>query len=774
MRRWAVDQLEGLRTGWKSLVDRTLGRFPGIASLFKRGIDGAIDFGQRAVNAAANGLKKGVGLALDGLATFIDVTLAFAEAVTVAALEAACQLAVFGFNLAILLVERDLDALILLVRELPEQPPLGGPLMSVFKAGLIGFLERLRDKPADEKKRFLEKVRWVVISPSFALGYFLGVLKGIVWDGLVGTLRMVWDLVVGLPQALWQMWKLFRRLLEDVEAIREIVAAARAVQRKVAAFLARPDAAEQVIAFLERSPAVLIGLLRQAGREGRAWAYRAGAAGADKLFEYVLSRSHFDMGVAVGTVVGQIVFEVLLAFFSAGAGTAIKVAGKAVQMIARGLRWAVTAAARGGRLILRALRSLRRVAHAGLDLARRLRGKLQGIFASLRRLMDRVFEWFSRQFRRLRRGKKPKKPRRRHRREWRAFILRARALTRRHAVHGVRRAVLSAEIERLQLRYARAVASASVRRRRGTGYLRVRARRRGLPRFFRARVKLDTPTRWRLGRIAVGRRLRRLRRARLLVTLRINRAMSRLRRAYAYKSLTARFEPETNEFVVRGAMNPEGIQAREPAPRPASNRWQALGNRAARVDPLVRGSRYHPPEVWPPDTAAVRHIRTVRGRTSLYVRGHLVSGSLSGPGTFANLTPLTRSANVQMYFQMERRVKRLVRPRRNRGVFSYTVTASGQWGGRPPRRWVRIPPATAFQRVRIAVERNLAATIRMVLRRKRYNPSSGNWIDDRILKSVDLPHRPVYPPGYVPPLSSHPPGGGGGAGSGAAGGGGAP
>jgi hypothetical protein len=475
-RQWVINKLEGLRTRLKGLVDRYLGQFPGVARFFNRAIDGAINFAQRTVNAAAEGLKRAVSFYLDALAAIIDFHLAVLEGLVVMTLSALCDLTVLGFNLIILLVEQDIDALIELIRDLPEHPPLSGPLMGIVKAGLIGYLERIRDKPADEKKRYVEKTRWLVISPAYYAGFFAGILKGFVWDGLFGIVRMLYELVTGIPDAIKSLYDLAQRLLTDVEAIQEILSEAQAVWADLQSFIARPDAIDQIVAYIKRSPSVLLAMIDQAYKEGKNWAYRAGGSAADSLFKWILNSSHFDIGLGVGSVVGQIIFEAVLLYFTLGAGTAVKLGGKALQMFMRGVNWMLKGIQRGGRLILQALSSLQRVANAGFELAKRIGGALRGIFTRLQLLFARITAWFRRVFQRRRRPRDRGDSRERDRRLWRQFKLMVKRDVAPHRRDGIARGRLQEIVQRHHRPVRRAVILAPISQRRNFYHVRAAMR----------------------------------------------------------------------------------------------------------------------------------------------------------------------------------------------------------------------------------------------------------------------------------------------------------
>lgn len=400
-RRWVIGRLERFRKQLNGLVDRYLGRFPRIARFFKHGINGTIAIARRAVNLSAAVLKRGVSIAIGIWAKSVDIALVLAETVTLSGLELACGLVVSGFNLAILLVDRDLAAAIEFIRDLPESA-LMGPLWPIVKAGLIGFLKRLRSKPPDEKKRFIRKVLGLAISPSFIGGYLLGILKGFVLDGLLGIILMLWDVITGIPEMVRGIYEFFRSLLSDTEAIEQIIAIAGEVAEQLRAFLGRPDAAEQIVGFLKRSPIILFDFVRRALQAGKDVAREAGTGAADALFKYVLETSNYDLGMKVGRVVGQIIFEVLAAVFTAGVSAAIKAGAKVFQVVLKGLRWLIEGLVKGARLILGALRRLMGLVRGALRLAQRLSRGLSHVVGRLRELVDRVVQWFMRAFRRLR------------------------------------------------------------------------------------------------------------------------------------------------------------------------------------------------------------------------------------------------------------------------------------------------------------------------------------------------------------------------------------
>lgn len=393
-RKWVINKLEGVRKAFHSLADRYLSRFPTVCRLFKKGIDTVVDGGKKAVNATADVLKKGVSLVIDTTATIFDKALALGEAVFFEVFDFTCAMVMTGFNIVLVLVDRDLDAVIELIRGLPETK-LMGPLWPLVKYGLIGFLERLRDKPADEKKRISDKILKVALSPSYYGGYFLGVLKGFVWDGLLGLVRLALQVISFVPKAVKGIYNFFKRMLSDRESISRIIGALDQANQALQQFLARPDALEQIVSFLTRSPVLLFRLVQKALEMAPQLAHKAGAATADALFKFVLGKSAYDIGLAVGSVVGQIIFEVLATIFSGGGYLAAKAAGMVAKVVFKGVKLLFTALKRGAKLIFWGLRKLVGLVHAGFRIAKGMSPALRGFFSKLKGVFDEIVAWFA-------------------------------------------------------------------------------------------------------------------------------------------------------------------------------------------------------------------------------------------------------------------------------------------------------------------------------------------------------------------------------------------
>ena len=452
-------------------------------------------------------------------------------------------------------------------REMVQAPNIGS-LWPVVVAGMVSFLERLRERGPDAIMQAIEKLLNLAINPRTYGGFFLGILKGFLWNGIVGLVRLVFDLIAGIPQALIGLYQFVRNLIPDAQMVYQLMARGRAIAEQVQAFIQRPDAVQQFIEFIRQSPSILFSMVNTAMNEARGWAQRTGVEIANTLLLSIGEANPFNVGFKVGTVVGILLFELVLLLGTGGGGTALKWGGKAVQWLLKGVRWIGRGLARGGSLIRQALGMLRRVVDAGWAAARRVGGALRGVLESLRRYLDDVIAWIRRALQHL--GRRAGNFAR-NQALWQEFRfavgLAMRPVNR--GFEGLTRSQARTRFRPILTRFHR-VASAPLGRLvvagEDRGYWTLRARRRrGLTMLLTrdvGEVLMQRRHRWDLGRDAVRRRLMRRVRDRDLSTRGLQRIIDPLKDPYRFQRLeVVRDEPE-NDWNIMGAMSPVASVAR--------------------------------------------------------------------------------------------------------------------------------------------------------------------------------------------------------------------
>ncbi len=293
-----------------------------------------------------------------------------------------------------------------------------GSLWDVVIAGTIGFLERIQKKGVNQQMLFIEKLINTVINPSYYSGLLVGVIKGIVWDGLVGLIKSVIDIFVMLPDFISGIYNFFKELLTDIASIKKILKTIVKLKKDVEKFINDPKLLDQIVNFIKKSPKILLSMAEKAFETAQNWAKEAGAKLADSLFKFVLSSDAFTIGLEVGTIIGMILFEILLLVFSGSIGNAVKWGSKALSWIGKGLKLLVKGLKTGGGWIMRGFKAIQSIASAGWKVVKSaVKGTLSKVFNRLKKLMDDIIAWFKKTFARAFGKKKPPKKRPRPKRK---------------------------------------------------------------------------------------------------------------------------------------------------------------------------------------------------------------------------------------------------------------------------------------------------------------------------------------------------------------------
>ena len=150
------------------------------------------------------------------------------------------------------------------------------------------------------------------ISPSFYAGFTLGIIKGLIWDSIIGFIVAIYNLITAIPSAIAAIFRFFLSLGFDFEAIEALVQRALDIKDQIIAFIQSPNALQQIVQFIRRSPTILIGMIETAVTEAAGWARETGARLADAALNFALTKSAFDIGISLGTITGILLFEILL------------------------------------------------------------------------------------------------------------------------------------------------------------------------------------------------------------------------------------------------------------------------------------------------------------------------------------------------------------------------------------------------------------------------------------------------------------------------------
>ncbi len=434
----------------------------------------------------------------------------------------------------------------------------------IIKTGLTSFLERVRAKGPDAVIYVIEKALSLAINPRTYSGFFLGVLKGFVWDGLVGLIRLVYDLVTGVPRALFAFLTFLRHLIPDVEVVQQMIARGREIAEQVRTFIQRPDAVQQLIDFIRRSPSILYSMIETVIREGQEKAKQIGAQVASQLFGLISEAQPFNTGFKIGTLVGTLLFEVVLGALTVGGGALAKWGGKAVQWLLRGIQRIGRGLSQGGSLIRKALNILHQVVEAGHAAAQRANEALSEVLQSLKRYLRFVGAWFRRAIRRAIRSLRGATE---NLATWQRFKVEVGNIARGVGSRGIRERDLFMRVRDLRRRQQYRNVVAGIRRGdveevSGWGKWSVKAKRKGFSDVLRGRIAtvwMNREERWNYGKQAIEKRMDRLsRRNRNREGIQDVLRREEFRERYNYSSLTVgEYDQRENDWDIVGAMSPK-------------------------------------------------------------------------------------------------------------------------------------------------------------------------------------------------------------------------
>jgi hypothetical protein len=197
---------------------------------------------------------------------------------------------------------------------------LGG-LGALFRAGMLGFLKRLRKVDDKEKVRLFEKVGGIVLglNAEAAIGFSFGVLKGFFIDGLLGIVQMILDMVCLVPRAL-KFFEKFVSFLKDLPD--QMQAAFEAIKEAAAAIASAVGGAVNELKEMVLNPKRALELFMLISEAAKSKAQEIGEAIAEALLRFAHLPAR-KLGERAGRLLGQTVFEIVAAYFTAGGAAGI-------------------------------------------------------------------------------------------------------------------------------------------------------------------------------------------------------------------------------------------------------------------------------------------------------------------------------------------------------------------------------------------------------------------------------------------------------------------
>jgi hypothetical protein len=296
------------------------------------------------------------------------------------------------------LVDLALDGAAKALAALPTDPALG-VLWPLFKAGLEGFVERLRSPAvkAEEKVRAMDKIAGILAgrNTAFNLAFLKGLAKGFFLDGMLGIFILVYEVVTHLRN----VWTFLGQVREAVEGFPdEIEELVETLEGWYDMLVKESGPALDEVKKWAEDPRRVLELLSSASTAVTGFIREKGGDLAEALVQGINKPgSEQAVGEFTGRITGLIAWEAVFAAVTAGGGAAVSAAKAGLKTAVDVLR---RLAARVVGSFLKLFRELHALLAPMIGWVRKaveiVKGKIAQLAESLAGLLEKLREFFAR------------------------------------------------------------------------------------------------------------------------------------------------------------------------------------------------------------------------------------------------------------------------------------------------------------------------------------------------------------------------------------------
>ena len=271
---------------------------------------------------------------------------------------------------------------------------IGAPMLKpVIKGGAVGFYTEVRHQVKEGKgDKFIERFKKLLVSPSdmlaYGKGYLWGILQGL-WSpvqGIIDIVKLAWKL---------QQWQM-ETLVNVIKNFHEIATMQGSLIDRFSKLGGKAKGffegiKNNAVDFISRLMGAISGGVFDLAKSG---GHKAGQA----IFNF-LDKPWGEIGEGIGTVVGTVLIEVIMAAFSGGIGNAVTKVGQVLDKVAPTLMKGVRFIASELGTIIKEIHVVIETVKAGLAKAGRsilkgmeeFIGEVGGIFDDLIVMLKKLF-----------------------------------------------------------------------------------------------------------------------------------------------------------------------------------------------------------------------------------------------------------------------------------------------------------------------------------------------------------------------------------------------
>lgn len=207
---WVMEKAQslvasGLELGGRITGLPLLGAAKSLVTSLTDGASKLLDWGRDVLKSAADGIKNAVHKVMEVVEPWKEVIssviLAILDPPMIPVILAGWAWRKLSSCVKRALIDFILDIVVKALRSMVDLP-FFGPLWPLLKAGVIGFLDRLRHMADDVKEAVSNKVAKIIsgASPAFMIAFVKGFLSGI-WSGISDPISLLWSILDGIVSA---------------------------------------------------------------------------------------------------------------------------------------------------------------------------------------------------------------------------------------------------------------------------------------------------------------------------------------------------------------------------------------------------------------------------------------------------------------------------------------------------------------------------------------------------------------------------------------------
>ena len=210
-------------------------------------------------------------------------------------------------------------------------PGGSGFMLTVLTSVMVGFFTAIRNLPDRQKLWMFNRHMRIILGAdsTFTLHFLKGILMGFFLDGIVGIIQMVIDIVCFIPKIVnffSSLTDFIRNIPTELRALSE---AMDGLMTQISNFL--QNGIQEVYDMI-KNPSGIVSFLQSISNSVNLAAESVGRRAAQSMVRF-MNLPSAALGEIAGRISGQIIFEVVLTYFTAGGGAGLTAAKTALRAV---------------------------------------------------------------------------------------------------------------------------------------------------------------------------------------------------------------------------------------------------------------------------------------------------------------------------------------------------------------------------------------------------------------------------------------------------------